>query len=169
MSEKKIVIQGMNNRRQINNLIKPKSVQQKKNIIPIEDIYYEAGEQLNIIKNIYSSLSIHIESEIKSKISSYKQQDKHKNVYDENKFIPYEKIISLLEENNCKCFYCGIQLLIFYKHKNDKNQWTLDRIDNNIGHNSDNVVCSCLKCNIQKRDRSHEKFMFTKNLKIQKI
>ncbi len=38
---------------------------------------------------------------------------------------------------NNKCSYCG-----------EKNiRMTLDRIDNNIGHIKDNVVCSCIRCN----------------------
>ena len=28
-------------------------------------------------------------------------------------------------------------------------QWTLDRIDNNIGHSKENVVICCLKCNLK--------------------
>ena len=37
--------------------------------------------------------------------------------------------------------------------------WTLDRIDNNIGHNRDNVVISCLACNLQKREEEVKKHL----------
>ena len=46
--------------------------------------------------------------------------------------------------------------------------WTLDRIDNNIGHNKDNVVISCLACNLQKRRRGEEAFKFMKQMVITK-
>ena len=46
--------------------------------------------------------------------------------------------------------------------------WTLDRIDNNIGHNTDNVVISCLACNLQKRRRGEEAFKFMKQMVIKK-
>ena len=46
--------------------------------------------------------------------------------------------------------------------------WTLDRIDNDLSHTNNNTCISCLKCNLQKRRRSHEKFKFTKQLKIEK-
>jgi hypothetical protein len=169
MTEKKIIIKGTNNRRQIKHLLGNKTDSQKKNVLPIEDKYFDENEQLNIIDNMYSFLDMYIQNEIKAKISSYKQQDKTKGVYSIDSFISYERIISLLQENKCKCIYCKENMLIFYKNKNNNKQWTLDRIDNAQGHNFDNVTCSCLHCNIQKRDRDHEKFLYTKSLKIHKI
>ena len=46
--------------------------------------------------------------------------------------------------------------------------WTLDRINNDIGHYGDNVVIGCLACNLQKRRRGDEAFRFTKQLIIKK-
>ena len=43
------------------------------------------------------------------------------------------------------------------------NQWTLDRIDNNLGHNSDNVLISCLECNLKRRRMNMERFQFSKD------
>lgn len=45
-------------------------------------------------------------------------------------------------------------------------QWTLDRIDNDIGHYSDNVVIACLSCNLHRKTMYHERFLFTKQLNI---
>jgi hypothetical protein len=45
-------------------------------------------------------------------------------------------------------------------------QWTLDRLDNSIGHHDDNVVICCLKCNLKKRRMDDEKFKFTKQLRV---
>ena len=51
----------------------------------------------------------------------------------------------------------------------DKHQWTLDRIDNSIGHNKENVVISCLECNLKRRTTEIDRFTFTKQLKITKL
>jgi hypothetical protein len=42
----------------------------------------------------------------------------------------------------------------------------LDRINNDLGHNNDNVVISCLECNLKRRKKSKDSFLFTKQLKI---
>ena len=55
---------------------------------------------------------------------------------------------------------------ILYKDLKQKNQWSLDRIDNDIGHNTDNVVISCLKCNLDRGTKDINKFNFTKKLKL---
>lgn len=167
--EKKIVIDGKSNRYQVNKLIRNTKDEIKKNILSIDDKYFEAREQLNIINGVYIDLDKHVEGVIKKKISGYKQQDKLKEVLDETKFITYTQTVDLLKSSECKCSYCHVPLLLFYKTKNDGDQWTLDRIDNTIGHNFGNVICSCLDCNIQKKDRNHDKFMFSKNLTVKKI
>ena len=48
------------------------------------------------------------------------------------------------------------------------NQWTVDRIDNSIGHDIENIVISCLKCNLQRRSRSSDKFLQTKQMVIKR-
>ena len=48
------------------------------------------------------------------------------------------------------------------------NQWTLDRIDNYMGHNYNNVLISCLKCNLQRGNINKDKFLFTKEMVIHK-
>ena len=45
-------------------------------------------------------------------------------------------------------------------------QWSLDRIDNNIGHNRGNLVVACLECNLKRRRTNKDAFMFTKNMVI---
>ena len=169
MDEKKIVIEGTHNKYMINKVNRVKKNMSKKKNIDIDDKFFDINYQLDLINETYSHLNDIIKKEIKYKLSSYQQQDKLKKRYDSEKFITYESTKELIKQTSCKCIYCNENLLILYKNKNEKKQWTLDRINNDIGHNNDNVVISCLKCNIQKRDRDHEKFAFTKNLIITKL
>ena len=57
---------------------------------------------------------------------------------------------------------------LIYKEVRAKKQWTLDRIDNDIGHNNGNVIISCLECNLKRRRTNMDKFKFTKQLRIVK-
>ena len=66
------------------------------------------------------------------------------------------------------CFYCKCQLYILYKIARELTQWTVDRINNDEGHNKDNFVISCLNCNIKRRNTNSSKFLFTKQLQLVK-
>jgi len=169
MSEKNIFIDGKSNKYQIKKLTQEKKVEKKKNSDKIDGIYYNEKEQYNILNGMYFDILSTLQKEVKKKISSYKQQDRLKNMLDNDSFISYIQVIDILKSTKCLCYYCNDQMLLFYENKNDKKQWTLDRINNDIGHNKDNVVATCLECNIQKRRRDHDKFTFTKNLVIDKI
>jgi hypothetical protein len=96
---------------------------------------------------------------ISKKLSGYKSQDKRRG------WIPAIELNDILEilKSNV-CHYCNIKVLIDYETKLHPMQWTLDRIDNNLPHNKDNVVLSCLKCNLEKRKKSMEHFLFPKNI-----
>ena len=59
-------------------------------------------------------------------------------------------------------------MYLIYENVRQMNQWTLDRIDNNFGHNKNNLVISCLECNLKRRNIDKDKFLFTKRLNIKK-
>ena len=65
-----------------------------------------------------------------------------------------------------KCHYCKTEMFIIYEFVRELSQWTVDRIDNSKGHNKDNIVLSCLNCNLKKRRTTDEKFLFTKQLNL---
>jgi hypothetical protein len=113
--------------------------------------------------NKYSSLIV---SHIKNKISSYKQQDILKNIFLESDFVSYDIVIQLLNECNLKCYYCACETFLLYEFVREMKQWSLDRINNDIGHNKNNLIISCLECNLKRRRTNKDSFMFTKNLKI---
>ena len=100
---------------------------------------------------------------------SYKTQDTDKKIYDPNNFIVMNKIIELMIQCNNKCYYCNENLHILYEYVREPKQWTLDRLDNNYGHNNDNVVIACLSCNLRRKTMYHERFLFTKQFTITKV
>ena len=71
-----------------------------------------------------------------------------------------------LVASKLKCFYCKNQVRLFYCKLKDPEQWTLDRINNDLPHTDDNTCICCLKCNLQRRVTDSKKFAFTKNLSI---
>jgi len=117
----------------------------------------------------FKNAEIIVKKEIKKKLSSYKQQDITKNKLNETKIIKEDEILEKLVGSKLKCYYCREDIKILYEVVRDDKQWTLDRLDNSIGHNEDNIVICCLKCNLQRRVRDDEKFKFTKQLKLKKV
>jgi len=148
----------------------------------LDDFELSHQTQINILNHIHSNLTNNLTknnqenfnnkyinifiNNLKNKISSYKQQDILKQKLNSNNFINFENIIYLLYESQLKCCYCHKEIYILYKQVREMSQWTLDRIDNNTGHNSGNLVISCLKCNLKRRRINKNSFMLTKNMTI---
>lgn len=105
--------------------------------------------------------------EIEKKILSYKNQDIIKNKFNNNN-IKLEETIEKIVISKLICYYCKCKLKLFYQKVRDMEQWTLDRIDNNLPHENKNVIVCCLKCNLQRRKQDKDNFLFTKQLKIEK-
>ena len=78
-------------------------------------------------------------------------------------------LIERLIQSNLQCHYCHENIFILYEIVRENKQWTLDRIDNDLGHNEDNIVISCLQCNLQRRNTNSNKFLFTKQLILNKL
>jgi len=135
-----------------------------------EELSFEM--QLEILKNIFNNLSnsskltSFIVSHIKTKMSSYKHQDVLKNIFLEPEFVTFEYIIDLLNTCNMKCHYCSCETYLLYEFVREMKQWSLDRIDNDIGHNKGNLVIACLECNLKRRRTNKDAFFMTKNLTI---
>lgn len=67
-----------------------------------------------------------------------------------------------------QCHYCREKTFLLYDLVREMNQWTLDRINNDVGHNIENVLISCLECNLKRRRTGKDDFLFTKQLNIVK-
>lgn len=103
--------------------------------------------------------------QITNKIQSYHSQDIKKKILSED-FVNIETVMTLLKKCEFNCYYCRNPTQVLYKHVREPSQWTLERIDNNFGHNNNNVVIACLSCNLKRRRIYHERFIFTKQLNI---
>jgi hypothetical protein len=103
---------------------------------------------------------------IVSKINGYKQQDILRKQLDLSTFIDYEYVQDLLQHSHFKCFYCQNDVLIEYDIVREMKQWSLDRKDNSIGHSKTNVVLACLECNLKRKNKNMNSFLFTKQLSI---
>jgi len=104
--------------------------------------------------------------QIHKKIYGYKQQDTLKKILDENKFITFDNIVHKLIECKLNCYYCKIKMMVLYDISREMTQWSVDRIDNDLGHNIDNYHLSCLDCNLKRKRRTDDKFLFTKQLHL---
>lgn len=147
-------------------MINGSSTGKKRASIDFEEPKY--CEQLTILNKHYiEGNDLDINREIRRKIIGYKSQDIKKGFTD---FITMnvEDIIEKLVCSKLKCHYCRIGLKVLYSKVRDSEQWTLDRIDNDIYHSNENTVICCLGCNLQRRVRDFEKFTFTKQLKVTK-
>ena len=85
------------------------------------------------------------------------------------KFINLESVINKLIECELKCYYCQCEMNVLYDISREMRQWTVDRINNDLGHNIDNFYLACLDCNLKRRCRSDNKFLFTKQMKLVKL
>jgi hypothetical protein len=148
-----------------------KRVEVEKWHITDEDLIH--SNQLKIVNNLFLNKDTKQDAKhnifrnhIKCKLSSYKQQDINKKKYDSNLFTSLQHVLDLLVSSQLKCCYCSNEVYILYELVRESKQWSLDRINNDIGHNINNLVISCLDCNLKRRRTNKDSFMFTKNMKI---
>ena len=144
----------------------------KKNVIDSEELY-DINNHLLYIDKIYNNVEFihrnYIENEIKKKYSSYIQQDKRKRKYNNEMHITYDELIYKLYLSNLSCYYCKCIMYLVYNNKNNRSQWSLERLNNDIGHYTNNTCISCLDCNLKRRTSNHEYYKKYKTIRIKKI
>jgi hypothetical protein len=132
------------------------------------------SQEYNIPVNIdisYNSLDVSpekivfLKNEIQRKIHGYRAQDVKKNKYDPEHFISLEYVLERIVERELNCFYCQGPVKIWYEISRDPLQWTLERIDNKIGHNVGNIEIACLQCNLKRRCMHHERYLKTQAMR----
>ena len=166
-TKKTIGIQGKHSRYLVKKLTQKKTSHVARKKIEkwnIDPSWFLAEKQLDLICN-----DEHIvKSEIVKKIASYKQQDIFKKRLDVDKVINYGYVKRCILDCKMLCHYCNEQAFVLYETRRDMTQWTVDRIDNNIGHDIGNIVIACLQCNLQRKTRNADKFLQTKQLVIRR-
>jgi hypothetical protein len=180
-NSKIINIAGTHNKREIKNLTNEsgtakmvkRRVQSEKWSFSNEN--FEYLNQVRMVKNIFNNGFCHNDNdvvskiavqEINKKISGYKQQDRIKKRYDEAQFLTLDSVILKMVECELKCRYCMGEMDVIYDISRESRQWSVDRINNDLGHNITNFHLACLDCNLKRRRRTDEKFLFTKQLNI---
>jgi hypothetical protein len=187
---KKIEIQGKRNQDKMKQMDDPDATIERKisvkqsRIIP--DAFYASDQSLSLdmLKAYVANLSIGIGSatasstdevlsmilrDIDGKRKSYIYQDKHHNIYDPRYTVTTNKIVELMVNAELVCHYCREICQVTYKEAMCRRQWTLDRIDNNYGHNDTNVVIACLDCNLKRGTMDAERFRMGKQFTFRKI
>ena len=168
---------GTNNRylikraNRVKNEVKKREIMNKYNIM---HDYLNYTKQLEMIKDMHNKKNEGkderekniIIQELDKKLKSYKQQDILKNIYNESLFINIPIVLKHLHDCKLLCFYCKCELYVLYENVRELYQWTIDRLDNSLGHNKDNFVIACLNCNIKRRKTNTDKFLFTKQLNL---
>ena len=170
---KAINITGKHNIDKINELENGDYQAVRKHMTKFDDTLFGNAKQIQLLKELMLPSNIVLKSLLKSelthKIQGYKGQDLKKEIHKEETLITLEEVLVKLTESNLTCYYCSKPILVLYKNVRDPLQWTLDRLDNALSHTKENTCIACLKCNLQRRLMSTEKFSFTKKLKINKV
>lgn len=167
---KKILITGKKNIDSFVPKKKRKRLESKKweNVSYFKDM--DMKKQIELLNRLYLNEAYDgrefVEKEVQRKLASYKRQDLKNEIYDENYFIKYDDTLEKLVISKLRCNYCRCECKLMYESVREKQQWTLDRLDNDQGHNKDNVVICCLECNIKRGTLDDEKFKFAKQMKI---
>jgi len=134
------------------------------------DLEYE--NQMKLLKEIQENKIVNREPcnfivrQINNKIYGYRTQDIDKKILCEEKLIDLQNVLNLMIKCDNKCFYCKENVNVLYEYVREPKQWTLERLDNNFGHNNDNVVIACLSCNLRRKTMHYERYVFTKQLNI---
>jgi hypothetical protein len=175
---KKINITGTANRYQIKKLTTKSYDKESKKRVESEkwtfsEEHYKYENQIKMIQDISNNNFNHVDEvskiaiqQINRKIYGYKQQDIIKKLLNEKELLTFESVISKMIECELKCRYCKKEMSVLYDISREMTQWSVDRINNDLGHNISNFHLACLDCNLKRRRRTDEKFLFTKQLNI---
>lgn len=194
---KKIEIQGKRNQDKMKQMDEPNAVIERQikhkqaKIIPDEFYRNDQVLTLDTLKKYIADLTIgtggmkyaddvtqkpptdrvlsYILREIDGKRKAYIYQDKQHNIYDPRYTVTTNRIVELLANAELLCHYCREICQVTYKEAMCRRQWTLDRIDNNYGHNDMNVVIACLDCNLKRGTMDAERFRMGKQFTFRKM
>lgn len=96
--------------------------------------------------------------QIQQKLAGYVRQDERKGRAAPEPPLTVAATLALLEAAAFRCTYCARDMPRVWSRPRDPAQWTLDRVDNARPHQIDNIVPSCMECNLRRRAQSHWAF-----------
>lgn len=186
MEKKEIIIIGQHNRYEIKKITKDKRGKETKISSAskkwcVDNSFFTIEKQQDILNDVNAYIVDEYQKDVstkhvlcfmqllKAKINSYKSQDikKFKSVNDD--FVTELIIIEKLNACNLKCRFCKKEMFLLYDKVRDIYQWTLDRIDNDLGHTKNNVNIVCLRCNLKRGKRTETNFLKIKYETINKL
>lgn len=138
-----------------------------------EDMQPDA--QLTYIRQLVNNENVDVNpcqvilKHVTQKIAGYRAQDIKKSLYEPEKLVDISYVLKTLENAENICYYCKKPVQVLYEKAREPTQWSLDRIDNSIGHNKENVVIACLQCNVGRKTMHQGRYEFTKQLVITKL
>jgi hypothetical protein len=181
-TKKIVLLENMKEKHEKNRTKNINTVKEKAKRVIVEtwtftenDLYFDnIFKVLNMIQKKefentqYTNIVTCIIQQLNQKINGYKSQDIAKKLLDLEKIVDLETVLQLLLQSNLECFYCKNKVKVLYEHVREPSQWTLDRIDNDYGHNKGNLEIACLSCNVRRRTMYADRYVFTKQLKLVK-
>jgi len=133
----------------------------------IEELKESRKCEHNIYKFCCKICSGPIKVTIMNWIGHSRQTDKKHNRYDPVKFIDTDFLKGLVEDSDKKCVYCKCDMQFLERNKT---LCTIERLDNELGHNKDNVTLACFGCNTERQNcHTFEEFIAIKQLQISDI
>jgi len=158
----------------------PPQKDRRKKVVALTDAWSQMAAshstratQLAILSSIHAAAAESdkkiLLAHLKTKQSGYKAQDAEKGIYDPTRFVAIDDIVSTLLRSELLCYYCKEWTKLFYEYVRDPKQWSLERLSNAEGHNRNNVVIACLECNMRRRTMYHERYLATKQLRVNKL
>lgn len=100
-----------------------------------------------------ASVTRRVLMEMRAKRRGYQEQDK-KRGWNPGDVLSEREIAERMLIQKMKCWHCRAGVHVLYRDRYDPLQWSVDRLDNNKGHTRDNVVISCMRCNLRRGSRS---------------
>jgi AAA domain len=84
-----------------------------------------------------------LERLIQKKLDSHKRYDVERNIHDKKHFVTVQWVMKELQRTQWICAEQGCEMM---QHSGNR-QWSIDRIDNDLGHTKYNCRIICISCN----------------------